>query len=162
MAMTVHLKLKLNGSDVEGECASSDHPKQDKTIECLSYVEAVDAPSESRRASGHRRYEPARFTKRVDRTSPLLNQALAENQPAEAEFRFFRPSPSGDGGIQHFFTVLLKTAGIRSVKRISPDVTDATTPGRAPFEEVGITFGSITWTYEDGNVAYWDDFGSAG
>ena len=160
MATKVHLKLKLNGTDIEGECVSSDEPMRDKTIECLSYVEAVDVPSDSAtgRPAGNRRYAPVLITKRVDKTSPLLNRALYNNETAEAEFRFFRSSPSGDGTTQHFFTVVIERAQISSIKRISPDVTDAATARLAPFEEVGITFGSIDWKYEDGNVEARDPF----
>jgi type VI secretion system secreted protein Hcp len=107
-------------------------------------------------ATGDRSYEPVRIVKRIDKSSPLIAKALCDNEQIEATFKFFRPSPTGDGTTEQFFTVEIEEARVASVTRVSPDVIDPASANAPPTEEVTFVFGKITWTYMEGGISHVD------
>ena len=157
MAQSVHLFLKAAGNDVHGESTITSLDREN-SIECLSFVDAVRTAREasSGMATGDRTYEPLTVEKRIDKSSPLLAKALCNNELIEGTFRFYRPSPAGDGTTQQFFTVVIEEARVASIARRSPNVIDPASAAAPPLEEVSFVFGKITWTYEDGGVEHSD------
>ena len=157
MAETVHLSLKANGSDIKGDSSQLSLGRED-TIECLSFCDSVRTAREkgSGLATGRRTYEPIIFRKRIDRSSPLIAKALCNNEVIEGVFKFYRPSPSGDGTTEQFFTVEFEKGRVSHVKRVSPDTIDPASATEPPTEEIGFVFHTITWTWEDGGVTHQD------
>jgi len=148
MAETLHLKLEHNGKQIEGE--STQHTLgREKTIECLSYQHDVHTAREagSAMATGRRQHKEVVITKRLDKSSPLLMKALCENQALKAEFKFYRPNPSGDGTTEQFYTVALTDARISSIRQISPDALAPAANASPPVEEIHFVFHSINWTF---------------
>ena len=78
----------------------------------------------SRAAVGRRVHEPIQFVKRIDCSSPLLAKALCRNEKDSGTFRFYRPSPGGDGTTEQFFTVEITDGRIDSIQRLSPNAHD--------------------------------------
>ena len=158
MAETVHLVLKANGNIIQGESTQHDLSR-DKTIECLVFRDSVRTARElgSRAAVGRRVHEPIEIIKRIDSSSPLLAKALCKNEKVEGTFKFYRPSPKGDGTTEQFFTVEIAEGRIAHIKRISPDTIDPASSQEPPTEEVGVVY-TITWTYEDGGVTHTDNW----
>lgn len=95
---------------------------------------------------------------RANQLGPTARKALCANEVIGGTFRFFRPSPSGDGTTQQFITVEVAEARIAHIKRVSPDTIDPASASEPPTEEVGIVFHTITWTYEDGGVEHTDNW----
>lgn len=159
MAETVHLYLKSNGSDIQGESTQTSLGREN-TIECLYFEDSVRTAREkgTGMATGRRTYNPIIIRKRIDKSSPLLAKALCNNEVIEGTFKFFRPSPSGDGTTQQFFTVEIAEGRINSVKRVSPDTIDPASAQEPPTEEIGFVFHTITWTYEDGGIVHTDNW----
>jgi len=159
MAETVHLYLKANGIDVTGESTQTSLGREN-SIECLYFQDSVRTAREkgSGMATGRRTYDPLVFRKRIDKSSPLLAKALCNNEVIEGTFKFFRPSPAGDGTTQQFFTVEVAEARIAHITRVSPDTIDPASSVEPPTEEVGVVFHTITWTYEDGGVVHTDNW----
>jgi len=157
MAMTVHLSLKANGVDIQGNSTIMSMEREN-TIECLSFCDSVRTAREasSGMASGERTYEPILIRKRIDKSSPLLAKALCNNEVIEGTFKFFRPNPAGDGTTEQFFTVKIEEGRVNSVVRVSPDVIDPASANEPPTEEVGFVFGKITWTYIPDGVEHVD------
>ena len=157
MAMTVHLALTAAGTAIEGESTITSLEREN-TIECLSFEDSVRTAREASTgmATGERTYEPIRIVKRIDKSSPLLAKALCNNEEIEGTFRFYRPSPTGDGTTEQFFTVEITRGRVASITRVSPDVIDPASANTPPTEEVTFVFGQITWTYEDGGVSHVD------
>ncbi len=149
---TVHLFLKTNGTMIEGEGSQTSLGRKG-SIECASYRASVAAARDagSGVATGRRHHEPIVFMKRIDKSSPLLAKALVANEAVEATFLFFRPSPTGDGTTEQFYTVAVKQGRIAELRQVAADPAD---PGSAsaPLEEVHLVFGEITWTYTNGEV----------
>ena len=159
MAMTVHLELEAAGTKIEGESTITSLGREG-TIECLSFEDAVRTAREASTgmATGDRTYDPIKIVKRIDKASPLLAKALVNNEELTGSFKFYRPSPAGDGTTQHFFTVEIEQARISEIKRVSPDVVDPASANTPPTENVGFVFGKIMWRYEDGGISHADEW----
>lgn len=163
MAETVHLYLKSNGEDVQGDSTQISLGREN-SIECLSFCDSVRTAREkgSGMATGRRTFEPVLFRKRIDKASPILARSLCNNEVVEAVFKFFRPNPAGDGTTEHFFTVELGKGRIAHIRRISPDTIDPASATEPPTEEMGIVFHEITWTYESSGASHHDNWAENG
>ena len=159
MAMTVHLKLKAGGEDIEGESTVTTLDRED-TIECFSFDYGVASASESfsGTASGARNYEPIRIVKRVDKATPLLWKALCENAQIEGVFKFYRPSPAGDGTTEEFYTVEIREARIAGIDFSSPDAMGGAGQAEPPTESIVFVFNNMTQTYEATGASHEDSF----
>jgi type VI secretion system secreted protein Hcp len=157
MAETIHLFLKANGKAIQGESTQRSLGREN-SIECLTFEQEVITAREAgtAMATGRRQYNPLTVQKRIDKSSPLLMKALCKNEMVEGEFKFFRPSPTGDGTTQQFYTVKIERARISSIKQLVTDTNSA----QPPLEEISFVFHTITWTYTDGGVEHtdrWDE-----
>lgn len=159
MAETVHLFLKANGQDIPGEPTQVSLDRAD-SIECVFFEQGVETAREagSGVATGRRKYGPVTIRKRIDKATPLLFKALCNNENIEGTFKFYRPSPTGDGTTQQYYTVDIKDARVGSVRDYSPDVIDPISSNYPAMEEVSFIFGNITWTYEDGGITHTDSW----
>ena len=113
MAETVHLYLKASGSDIQGNSTQVSLGREN-SIECVYYEQEVMTAREagSGMATGRRQYKPLLIRKRIDKSTPLIAKALCNNQEIEGIFKFFRPSPTGDGTTEQFFTVEIGRAHV--------------------------------------------------
>ncbi len=161
-AQTVHLTLEIAGNQIEGESTIRSLDREG-TIECSSFTWGVLTPTDDSTGSvtGNRQYQPVTVTKRIDKSTPLLAKALAQNEPVTtAEFRFYRPDTTGKGAEEHFYTILLENGYIKSISAVS-EVSLLGGPDAPPMmETVGFVFRNITWTYEIGGVTYQDSWTS--
>lgn len=159
MAETVHLYLKANGADVMGE-SSQRTLGRENSIECLFYEANVVTARDpaTGMATGRRKYEPIVIRKRIDKSTPLLYKALAQNTVVTGTFKFFRPNPNGDGTTQQFYTVHFEAGRIAGLRQLSPDSFDPALANRPPLEEISFVFGTIKWTYEQGGVEHQDSW----
>jgi len=157
MAESVHLFLKANGTDIQGESTQVSLGREN-SIECVYYEQEVKTAREagSGMATGRRQYEPLKIRKRIDKSTPLLAKALCENQVIEGTFKFFRPNPTGDGTTEQFFTVVIKAGRIASQKAWVPETMTNANQALPPQEELTFVFGSINWTYTNGGVQHED------
>src|SRR5262249_14746313 len=155
MAETVHLYLKAGGSDVKGESTQESLGRKD-SIECLYYEQSVLTAREAGTgmATGRPQYEPLKIRKRIDKSSPLIAKALAENQEIAATFKFFRPNPKGDGTTEQFFTVAIKQGRVASIKQLVLDTLVPASSQEPPLEEVSFVFHTISWTYANGGITH--------
>jgi len=162
MAETVHLFLKANGNDIKGESSQTSLGREG-SIECFSFRDSIRTAREagSGVATGRRTYEPVIITKRIDKSSPLLAKALCDNETIDGIFKFYRPSPGGDGTTEQFFTVEISRGRVSYVNRVSPDTFDPAAAARPPLEEVGFVFHTIKWTYTDGGIEHQDTWDNA-
>jgi type VI secretion system secreted protein Hcp len=159
MAEAAMLYLKANGSDVKGESTQLSLSREG-AIECISYEYEVVTAREatSALATGRRQHQPLRIIKRIDKATPLLFKALAENQVMEGVLKFFRPNPTGDGTTEQFYTVEFKQGRINSIKQRLPNTIVPATSTEPPLEEVTFVFHTISWTYTNGGVTHEDSW----
>lgn len=157
MAQPVHLFLKANGIDIEGESTQSSLGREN-SIECLYFEFRGSAPSStsaSGRVTGRRRYDPIIFRKTIDKSSPLLLKAFTQNENIEAEFRFYRPKAS-TGTTEQFYTIEIGNGRIVGMAQSVNETFRPETANDPPLEEIALVFQLITWTYADGNVSHSD------
>src|SRR3990172_3706341 len=147
MAETVHLLLKSNGSDVKGDSTQESLGRKD-SIECISYEQSVSNTTDdaTKMATGRRQYTPITICKRIDKASPLLIKALANNEKIEGGFKFFRPSLAGDGTTAQFYTVTIKEGPVSAIMQASPDTLSASSAAEPLCEHVAFVFKTINWT----------------
>jgi type VI secretion system secreted protein Hcp len=159
MAETVHAFIKANGTDLNGESTQTSLGREN-SIECVYFEDSVRTAREkgSGMATGRRTYEPIKILKRIDKSSPLLAKALCNNEIIEGTFKFFRPSPTGDGTTQQFFTIEISEGRVAGIKRVVPNAIDPASSSEPPLEEVGFVFHTITWTYEEGGIQHTDNW----
>lgn len=139
MTTAIRMTLQVNGETLVGE-GVSEH--DEGFIECLSFSDGISTDqAPTGRSFGRRHYQPIVIRKRIDATTPHLLSALSQNQPVEAVFRFYRPSPDL-GGVQHYFTVEASGARIVSIER------SWTSGDPGEHEDIGIAPFAITWTHE--------------
>lgn len=157
MAETISLRLTANGTDIEGDSTVTSLERAD-TIEVISMEQQVSRSFDraTLTATARRIYAPIRFTKRLDRSTPLLRQALVNNQVVAGNFRWFRQSPSGDGTTEPFFTLTFTGGRITKCTLKLPDTLSADTASLPPLEEIEVAVGVITWSWTDGGVEFED------
>ncbi|MCA9689813.1 MAG: type VI secretion system tube protein Hcp [Myxococcales bacterium] len=148
MAETVHLFLKANKSDIQGDSTQTSLGREG-SIECIFFEDSVRTARDKStgEATGRRSYEPIRILKRIDRSSPLLAKALCNNEAVDGEFKFFRPNPAGDGTTEHFFTIEILNGRINDIVRTSPNCIDPASSTAPPLEEVSFVFETIRWIF---------------
>ena len=156
-ATPVALFLTANGAAVQGD---SQQEMTEGAIECIAYQSAVAAGQRqgTGQATGRRTHEGITIRKPIDRSSPLLAKALCHNEVVEGTFKFFRPSPTGDGTTEQYFTVEIENGRVARIHLVSPD--GYANPGEPPFvaafEDVQFTYNAITWRYEITGTEYID------
>lgn len=162
MAETIHWELKANGTTIRGESTQRDLGREG-TIECLSFRDSVRTARElgSRAAVGRRVHEPIEVVKRIDASTPLLAKALCKNEVIEGTFRFYRPSPRGDGTTEQFFTIEIGGGRIDAIERHSPNALDPAASKSPPLETVRIVYHTIRWIYEPSGAEYVDSWSSS-
>jgi type VI secretion system secreted protein Hcp len=153
VAEPVYLFLKVRGAAVEGDSSETSLGRA-SSIECLSYRQGVAIPrvAGSVAASGRPTYEPLVIRKRIDRATPVLAAALIGNHVVEGLFKFFRPSPSGDGTVEHYYSTEIKDARISAISQAGNGGGEWGGPADHAWEEVAVVFSSISWTWVPGSV----------
>jgi type VI secretion system secreted protein Hcp len=162
MAETVHLYLKASGTDIQGESTQLSLGREN-SIECVQFKDSVRTAREkgSGIAVGRRSYEPIEILKRIDKSSPLIAKALCKNEKIDAEFKFFRPNPGGDGTTEQFFTIKIENGRIEAVERYVPNSADPAESQLPPLETVRFVFHTITWIYVPTGAEYVDSWSSS-
>ena len=145
------LFLEIDGTIIEGD-SHIVSLERENSIVVYSFGYEVVAPMEVGGATGRRQHGPFKIVKAVDKSSPLLYKALCEYQNVNsAELRFYRPSPSGSGAEEHYYTIRLESAYITSIRTAASADSDS-----FDREIVAFVFQDIIWTYMDGGVEYHD------
>ena len=107
--------------------------------------------------TGKHQHKVLTITKEIDRSTPLLMNALVTNENLRKwELRFWRPSPSGIE--KQFFTIQLLYANISDIRMEMLDNTYPENINHKEREHISFTYQRITWTYEDGALTCMDDW----
>lgn len=163
--LLIYLTLK---GQKQGDIKGSVTQKGREGSIAVQYLQSkITSPRDpaSGQATGKRQHEPLVFRKTVDRSTPLLLTALANNENlTQAHFKFWRPSTTGGtvGTETQYFTIDLVNASLASSNLYHPDSYDGTAPAvpsaSPDLEEWSLTYQSITWTWTDGGITAQDDW----
>lgn len=94
--------------------------------------------------------------KPVDKSSPLLNKAITDNEILTCDFDFYRTNQSGMNEL--YYKIKLTEATIKDIRLSSPNTLN--NPGGQPIETVSFIYNSISWEHcLAGTSAYslWND-----
>lgn len=112
--------------------------------------------------TGKRMHKPLILTKELDKSSPLLHNALCTNENlTKFELQFWTPQLSAAGGIgqevQHY-TIGLKNANIASINFRMANNKHPDLMKFAEYEEIAFTYEAITWTWNNGGITATDSW----
>ena len=107
--------------------------------------------------TGKRQHKPLIITKEVDKSTPLLMNALVNNeQITEWKLEFWTPDP---GGVEkQHYTIELTNAQIAEIRL---EMLNNKYPENMPHKEreyIAFTYQKITWTWMDGGITATDDW----
>jgi len=164
MALNAYLKLK---GQKQGEIKGSVTQKgREGKIAVIAVSHEVVSPRDAASGlpTGKRMHKPFVITKELDKSSPLLYNALVNNENIpEWELQFWAPqlkATTGTGTEQQHYTVKLLNANIASIDFRMPNNKHPDLMKFAEYEEVAFTYQKITWTWNDGGITAEDDWES--
>ncbi|MGI8498831.1 MAG: type VI secretion system tube protein Hcp [Gemmatimonadaceae bacterium] len=156
-AQPVMLRLKANGVEIKGSVMQKG---RENAIKCDIIEMSVKTPRDasSGMAAGRRQYEGISCTKPIDRATPLLAKALAENEVIDASFQFWEPqlrAAAGTGAEVQFYTIDIKQGRVVEIRQFM-DSIDPAEMKKGALERVTFVFQSITFTINDEKITFSD------
>jgi type VI secretion system secreted protein Hcp len=117
-ALNAYLTLKVNGDQIDGGVTQAGREGQ---MEIYGFSHTVVAPRDAASGlpTGKRQHLPVTITKPIDKATPLILQALVNNDVLEATLDFVRPDPNNpaSGAEQHYYTIELTNANIAGIRQ---------------------------------------------
>jgi type VI secretion system secreted protein Hcp len=117
----------------------------------------VDVPTDkmSGKITGNRVHGPFTFTKEIDKASVPILQALVTGETIKTmTVHFWHITPEGKE--VELYNIVLEDAQLCSVNTVLPNIKQE---GQLnPMEEVSLRYGTITWTFLDGNLTVTDSW----
>jgi type VI secretion system secreted protein Hcp len=127
------------------------------SIEILSLTHGLDAPVDHHtgKLMGRHSHRPLTVEKEIDRSTPLLYQAIVRGQTFNsAVLRWYRTS---DAGIEeNYFTMSMKNVKVASISPKLLNIKEQQYQHRTHFEFVELRYAEIAWNYHEGNLLFAD------
>src|SRR5215207_1824397 len=118
MAQPAFAVLRANGETIEAEPNEHDFAPANG-IELVDYAQPATKAFTDAGVTGRRLYKPILFRKPIDKASPLIAKAFAENQVVEADFHFFREEAGGL--VNEYFRVEITQGTVVSFRELLDD-----------------------------------------
>jgi type VI secretion system secreted protein Hcp len=157
MALNAYLTLK---GQKQGDITGSVTEKgRENSILVHAFNEGISSPRDPATAlpTGKRQHTPVIILKEIDRSSPLLRNALINNENLTTwQLKFWAAGPTGTQ--MQIYTINLTNANISSITESMLDNED---PAHASFplrEEVSFVYQKIQWVWTDGGITAQDDW----
>jgi type VI secretion system secreted protein Hcp len=162
MALNAYLKLK---GQKQGEIKGSVTQKgRENKIMVIATSHEIVSPRDSASGlpTGKRMHKPFVITKEIDKSSPLLYNALVNNENiSDWELQYWTPQIKAQQGVgtevQHY-TVRLVNANIASINFRMANNKHPDLMKFAEYEEVAFTYQKIIWTWNEGGITAEDDW----
>ena len=164
MALNAYLNLK---GQKQGKIDGSVTQKgREKKIMVIAVNHEVVSPRDAASGlpTGKRQHKPFTIIKELDKATPLLMNALVNNENiTEWELQFWTPqlsAASGTGSEKQHYTVKLTNANIASINFKMANNKHPDLMKYAEYEEIAFTYQKIEWTWIDGGITAMDDWES--
>jgi type VI secretion system secreted protein Hcp len=156
VALNAYLRLRgQKQGDIKGSVTQKGR-EGSILVYAFSHDLVVPRDPASGQASGKRMHKPVTITKDVDKSTPLLYQALIANENLpEWELQFWQTTTS-TGGEQQYYTVSLANSSISSIGQRMANNKDPNVTRYEVYEEIAFTYQRITWTWKDGGLTSQD------
>ncbi len=157
MALNAFLKLK---GQVQGDIKGSVIQKgREGKIMVIAFNHEVESPRDgaSGQAIGKKIHHPFVITKEIDRSTPLLYQALVTNETLITwELQCFAIKNTGQEA--NNYTVRLTNAKIVDIRSFMLNNKFAENTKMPLMEEVSFVYEKIEWTWVDGGITTTDEW----
>jgi type VI secretion system secreted protein Hcp len=130
------------------------HANQIKVI-AFEHTVAVPRDPLSGTPTSKRVHHPLRVTKPLDRTSPLLMQALTESEGLVVTIQCYRPADQGE---EPYYEIILDEATIVEIRDVMPDCLEKDVGHRTQMQEVSFAYKNITWKHLAAGTEAGDDW----
>jgi type VI secretion system secreted protein Hcp len=164
MALNAYLRLK---GQKQGEIKGSVTQKgRENSIMVIAVSHEIVSPRDpaSGLPTGKRMHKPFIVTKELDKSSPLLYNALVNNENIPTwELQHFTPQVKAQQGVGtevNHYTVRLVNANIASINHRMPNNRNPELMKYAEYEEIAFTYQKIIWTWNEGGITAEDDWES--
>jgi len=158
MALNAYMRLT---SETQGEIKGSvTQAGREDSILVIGFSHQVDSPRDSASGlpTGKRQHNPLTITKEIDKSTPLLMNALTNNENiTEMELRFWQPSRSGKEF--QYYTIQLVNAHIVTIQQEMLNNQYPENMRQKEREHVSFVYQKIIWTYMDGGISTESDWG---
>ncbi len=141
---------------IEGSCELE---YREDTILVQAFDHVVEIPTDSSgTATGRRVHRAMQITKEIDKSTPMLYQALCTNELlTEVILNWYRLD--GTGEYEQYFTITMNNAFITRIHPWVPNVLDRANDSMKHMEDVSIAYEKIIWTWEPDGIEYEDAWG---
>ncbi len=157
MALTAYMKVEGSSQgEIKGDCPQGGDKKDLVILYALDHSVEIPKDTHTGLPTGQRIHQPFVVTKHKDQASPKLFKACCTGEQCTVTIDQYRIK--ADGTEEKYFTIKLEEAIIVSMRELTPTTF---LPENKPYhdmEEVAMTYSKITWTYNDGNIEYVDDW----
>lgn len=158
--MALNAYMRLTGQ-VQGEIKGSvTQAGREDSIMVIGYNHEIVSPRDASSGlpTGKRQHQPLSITKEIDKSSPLLMNALINNEKiTEMTLRFWQPSKTGQE--VQYFTIQLQDAAIVDINQEMLNNKYPENMQHKEREHISFVYQTITWTYEDGGISTSDHWG---
>ncbi|MDR2076893.1 MAG: Hcp family type VI secretion system effector [Desulfovibrio sp.] len=157
MALTAY--LGLNGTsqgDIKGDCPQGGDKKDKILVYASDHNVEIPRDTHTGLPTGQRIHHPLTVTKHKDNASPKLFKACCTGEQLTATLDYYRIK--NDGTEEKYFTVKLEEAIIVNLREFTPTTFLPDNKPYSDMEEVSFTYSKITWTYNDGNIEFVDNW----
>jgi type VI secretion system secreted protein Hcp len=150
--------IAQNQGEIEG---SDDISSREGSILIQSVEHCVEIPSDSRGiSSGRRVHKALQVTKEIDKSSPMLMQALCTGEVlTEVTLGWYRIDETGSEEL--YYCIFLQNALISKIKPWLPNTMDAQNSGYRHMEDVHFIYEKIRWTWELDGIEFEDSWGES-
>jgi type VI secretion system secreted protein Hcp len=158
MALPGYMNISAeNQGAIEGEC---DLEGREGSVVVLGIEHSVKLPTDQRGLpNGRRIHLPITILKELDRTSPMLYQALSDGELLpEVTIDWYRMD--GAGMEELYYRQTLKNAQITAIDFEVESTSDAANARLGHMERVSLIYDSISWSHEIDGIEYEDNFGA--
>jgi type VI secretion system secreted protein Hcp len=157
VALNAYLRLKgATQGEIKGSVTQAG---REGSIMVIAFEHEVISPRDPATGlpTGRRQHTAITITKEIDRSTPLLMNALIQNENITAwELRFWQPSATGQE--VQFYTIQLANASIASIRQEMLNNRYPENMHHKEREHVSFCYQKITWTIEEGGVSAEDDW----
>src|SRR5262245_32643788 len=162
--MALNAYLSLTGQkqgDIKGSVTQKG---REGKIMVIAVDHEITSPRDSASGlpTGKRQHKPFVITKELDKSTPLLYNALVNNENiTKWKLEFWTPQIKATSGagveVQHY-TVELVNANIASIEFEMLNNKNPELTRYAEYEEIAFTYQKIVWTWKDGGITAEDDW----
>lgn len=157
MALTAYMAVKgKTQGDIKGDCPQGGDKKDKILVYGSTHIVEIPKDTHTGLPTGQRIHHPFTVYKHKDQASPKLFKACCTGEQCTVTLDYYRIK--ADGTEEKYFTVKMEEAIIVQMREHTPLTF---LPDNKPYhdmEDVSMTYSKITWTYNDGNIEYTDNW----